>query len=113
MCIRDSLLPAATGGGAAAPSTGRDRRQKEAERAAYALDPRSEACRRASGELLAEQCRLDSAHEYRAAREARRRLPAHAARPELLEALRSSRVIVVSGETGCGKSTQVPQFLLA
>ena len=44
-------------------------------------------------------------------REARQRLPAHNSRAELFTSLASSRVVVVSGETGCGKSTQVPQYL--
>lgn len=31
---------------------------------------------------------------------------------ELTELINSNRVIVVSGETGCGKTTQVTQFIL-
>ena len=42
----------------------------------------------------------------------RRKLPSYARREELIRALNSSQVLVVSGETGCGKTTQVPQFLL-
>jgi HrpA-like RNA helicase len=42
----------------------------------------------------------------------RRKLPAYAQRDELIAALRNEQVLVVSGETGCGKTTQVPQFLL-
>ena len=71
------------------------------------IDPTSDACKRANASLLSEQQRLDNSPD-----EARRRLPAYGARAELLEALRKSRVVVVSGETGCGKSTQVPQYLL-
>ena len=42
----------------------------------------------------------------------RESLPAYAARPMLLSALQQHRVALVAGETGCGKTTQVPQFLL-
>ena len=31
---------------------------------------------------------------------------------EILAALREHQVLVISGETGCGKTTQVPQFIL-
>ena len=40
-----------------------------------------------------------------------RRLPIHRYRAELVEAVKSSRCVVVTGETGCGKTTQLPQFL--
>ncbi len=45
-------------------------------------------------------------------RAAREKLPAHTKRAQLLEALRQKRVVVVSGATGCGKSTQLPQYIL-
>ena len=37
----------------------------------------------------------------------RQKLPCYKMREELLEAIRKNQVIVVSGETGCGKTTQV------
>ncbi len=43
---------------------------------------------------------------------ARRNLPAWQEQDRLLSALKRSQVVVVSGATGCGKSTQVPQFIL-
>jgi HrpA-like RNA helicase len=32
--------------------------------------------------------------------------------PQVLAAISSSQVVVIEGETGCGKSTQVPQYVL-
>ena len=43
---------------------------------------------------------------------ARARLPAHAAKDAFLRALDGTQVLVVSGETGCGKTTQLPRFVL-
>jgi len=42
----------------------------------------------------------------------RQRLPAWALREEVLRAVSANRVVIIEGATGCGKSTQVPQFLL-
>ncbi|WWC60817.1 uncharacterized protein I303_103393 [Kwoniella dejecticola CBS 10117] len=42
----------------------------------------------------------------------RKKLPAWKERENITSALESNRVLVVVGETGCGKSTQLPQFIL-
>lgn len=42
----------------------------------------------------------------------RRNLPAWNQMSEILQNIRQSQVVVISGETGCGKSTQVPQYIL-
>ncbi|XP_047992891.1 ATP-dependent DNA/RNA helicase DHX36-like [Leguminivora glycinivorella] len=42
----------------------------------------------------------------------RERLPAFRRSAELLDVLNNNQVVVISGETGCGKSTQVPQIIL-
>ncbi|KAJ4784387.1 ATP-dependent RNA helicase [Rhynchospora pubera] len=42
----------------------------------------------------------------------REKLPAFKAKDEFLKAVMSNQVIVISGETGCGKTTQLPQFIL-
>ncbi|XP_049831543.1 ATP-dependent RNA helicase DHX30-like isoform X1 [Schistocerca gregaria] len=38
-------------------------------------------------------------------------LPIYQFREQLLELLENNRVLIIRGETGCGKSTQVPQFI--
>ncbi|KAF8390072.1 hypothetical protein HHK36_024593 [Tetracentron sinense] len=44
--------------------------------------------------------------------EFRRSLPAYKERDALLAAISRNQVVVVSGETGCGKTTQLPQYIL-
>lgn len=39
-------------------------------------------------------------------------LPVHSYRPQILDLVERNQVVVISGDTGCGKSTQIPQFLL-
>lgn len=44
-------------------------------------------------------------------RAARARLPAWNCCQELVDAVRRNQVTIVAGETGCGKTTQLPQFI--
>lgn len=39
-------------------------------------------------------------------------LPVDSHRQRVISAVQSSRVIVIAGETGCGKTTRIPRFLL-
>ncbi|KAI3362257.1 hypothetical protein L3Q82_012222, partial [Scortum barcoo] len=42
----------------------------------------------------------------------RRSLPVHERQEEIIQLVRENRVVLVLGETGSGKTTQIPQFLL-
>mmetsp|Transcript_9086 Transcript_9086/g.27320 ORF Transcript_9086/g.27320 Transcript_9086/m.27320 type:complete len:1021 (-) Transcript_9086:700-3762(-) len=42
----------------------------------------------------------------------RSELPIYAAKDEILSHLKNGQVVIVSGDTGCGKTTQVPQYIL-
>ncbi|KAK8301495.1 hypothetical protein V6Z12_D04G025500 [Gossypium hirsutum] len=44
--------------------------------------------------------------------EFRKSLPAFKEKERLLQAIARNQVIVISGETGCGKTTQLPQYIL-
>jgi hypothetical protein len=50
--------------------------------------------------------------KLRVAQRDRATLPIAAFRERILDAIRDNQVVVVSGSTGCGKSTQVPQYLM-
>ncbi|KAJ7070765.1 P-loop containing nucleoside triphosphate hydrolase protein [Mycena amicta] len=50
--------------------------------------------------------------KYQEMLSSRKKLPAFRAKEEFLKLLHSNRVVVVIGETGCGKTTQLPQFIL-
>ncbi|KAJ1918051.1 hypothetical protein H4219_002831 [Mycoemilia scoparia] len=54
----------------------------------------------------------DNSKEMEAIDSIKKSLPITAARDEIISTLESSQVIIVKGDTGCGKSTQVPQFLV-
>uniref|UniRef100_H3CQH5 ATP-dependent DNA/RNA helicase DHX36 n=1 Tax=Tetraodon nigroviridis TaxID=99883 RepID=H3CQH5_TETNG len=50
--------------------------------------------------------------KYKEMLQFRKNLPSYGKKEELTELINSNRVVVVSGETGCGKTTQVTQFIL-
>jgi ATP-dependent RNA helicase DHX57 len=50
--------------------------------------------------------------EYKDIAQARQKLPAHSMRSEVVSACTQNQVVLICGTTGCGKTTQVPQFIL-
>jgi HrpA-like RNA helicase len=60
------------------------------------------------------QCRqrMDADPGWKQRLQARKKLPAWAFKDSIPAMVAANQVSLVSGETGCGKSTQVPQFLL-
>lgn len=62
--------------------------------------------------LVSEMVRKRENPKYIKRIEQRRNLPAWARMNDILNTIHKSQVVVISGETGCGKSTQVPQFIL-
>ncbi|EFO20092.2 ATP-dependent helicase [Loa loa] len=51
-------------------------------------------------------------NQLRQLRIAQKNLPIAEKRDEILETLQNVKVLLIAGDTGCGKSTQVPQYLL-
>lgn len=49
---------------------------------------------------------------YHSMLKVRKSLPAYEFKDAIIENIKSHQVIIISGETGCGKSTQVPQYIL-
>ncbi|OMP10349.1 hypothetical protein COLO4_04583 [Corchorus olitorius] len=57
------------------------------------------------------QWRMES-HEGTRMLEFRRSLPAYKEKDAILTTILQNQVVIISGETGCGKTTQIPQFIL-
>ncbi|MBA0596650.1 hypothetical protein Gorai_013461, partial [Gossypium raimondii] len=65
-----------------------------------------------SAELKKKQENLNASNSVKAMLSFREKLPAFKGKAEFLKAVAQNQVLVVSGETGCGKTTQLPQFIL-
>jgi ATP-dependent RNA helicase DHX34 len=50
-------------------------------------------------------------HKLKKLRKSQANLPVAQYRNEIIEAVRNEQVVILAGDTGCGKSTQVPQYL--
>ncbi|KAJ6503274.1 P-loop containing nucleoside triphosphate hydrolase protein [Mycena vitilis] len=88
-----------------APRSGNTRARKKGG-GNYRRDERTSAQIKQEFETL---CRDN---KYKEMLSSRQKLPAFTAKDEFLNLLHTSRVVVVVGETGCGKTTQLPQFIL-
>ncbi|XP_067658403.1 ATP-dependent RNA helicase dhx29-like [Haliotis asinina] len=53
-----------------------------------------------------------SSQVYQTLQDTRRKLPVFQHREEIVEWIKRENVVVIAGETGSGKSTQIPQFVL-
>ncbi|ORZ28166.1 P-loop containing nucleoside triphosphate hydrolase protein [Lobosporangium transversale] len=56
--------------------------------------------------------RMSKDISFQALQIARAKLPAWGFKDQLVKAVKDNSVVIVCGETGCGKTTQVPQFIL-
>jgi HrpA-like RNA helicase len=65
-----------------------------------------------SRKLLQRHQSIQKTPQYRKMIEQRSRLPAYEMRAEIIGIIQDAQVVVISGETGCGKTTQVPQIVL-
>lgn len=65
-----------------------------------------------SEEILKQQTIKQKADQFQKMQKIRSSLPAYKHKEEILELYKNNDILVLSGETGCGKTTQVPQFLL-
>ncbi|CAK9152961.1 unnamed protein product [Ilex paraguariensis] len=63
-------------------------------------------------ELKERQEKLKASDSVKVMQSFREKLPAFKVKSEFLKAVTANQVLVVSGETGCGKTTQLPQFIL-
>ncbi|KAM0848190.1 hypothetical protein ACQ4PT_054522 [Festuca glaucescens] len=68
--------------------------------------------RKKSLQLRNQQAAWQESNDGQSMMEFRRSLPANKERQSLLEAISQNQVVVVSGETVCGKTTQLPQYIL-
>ncbi|XP_022775913.1 DExH-box ATP-dependent RNA helicase DExH5, mitochondrial isoform X4 [Durio zibethinus] len=67
---------------------------------------------RRSLQLHAQQQAWQESLEGRGILEFRQSLPAYKEKDAILTAILQNQVLIISGETGCGKTTQIPQFIL-
>ena len=79
--------------------------------ASAAHNPSTSSSKNSSSDLAGDHVGLGRSPAYQKMLTGRRSLPAWASRAEFLSTMDSHRAVVVTGETGCGKTTQIPQFL--
>jgi HrpA-like RNA helicase len=71
-----------------------------------------EAARRLSELLTSRRQGKEGDKGFQQMLKSRATLPAHKEKENVLRCVRDNQVVLVCGQTGCGKTTQVPQFIL-
>ncbi|ORX97844.1 hypothetical protein K493DRAFT_300241 [Basidiobolus meristosporus CBS 931.73] len=97
-----------------APSSGKSSPTLEHDSKPKKKNPSKVSRKRdANGQQVLESFRrIQSSPEYMKLLQKRQELPSFKFQHNVLSALESSQVVVISGDTGCGKTTQIPQFIL-
>lgn len=109
----EELQAAAAGGAddglyAAAPAKGEKRFVKNEKKGA-----RNGSMDQDGSKLASEmRKRMQEDPESRSLAQLKEKLPIHAFREEIVQAVNKHQVVLVAGETGCGKTTQVPQYIV-
>ncbi|KAJ3272979.1 DEAH-box RNA helicase prp16 [Terramyces sp. JEL0728] len=85
--------------------------QKEEQQEKVMTDEEAKDDSKFSTHLLAKNESISEFAMTKTLKEQRQFLPAFAVREELLRVIRDNRIVVVVGETGSGKTTQLTQFL--
>ncbi|KAI5058462.1 hypothetical protein GOP47_0026632 [Adiantum capillus-veneris] len=89
-----------------------DNSAEEATIGIEAEEEKRDTSRQESRDLLLKYQETKNRKDYKEKLQSRERLPIFSAKDELLHQIRKSSVVVISGETGSGKTTQVPQYIL-
>jgi ATP-dependent RNA helicase DHX29 len=76
------------------------------------MSPSKEAIASRSNELMGIWHRVRSTHSYQRMLVSRMNLPMFGFREVALAAIDRNQVVILCGETGCGKSTQLPSYVL-
>ncbi|CAI5729208.1 unnamed protein product [Peronospora effusa] len=71
-----------------------------------------EAVRQISENLLKARKAKDGQHDFRQMLAARTKLPAGEEEAQVIKCVQNNQVVLICGATGCGKTTQIPQFIL-
>ncbi|XP_072534065.1 putative ATP-dependent RNA helicase DHX57 isoform X2 [Salminus brasiliensis] len=75
-------------------------------------DVRAEEVLQENKKLCGEFKRKRSSRRYGSMQQQRHKLPVWEEKESILHSLYKNQVLVISGMTGCGKTTQIPQFIL-
>lgn len=57
-------------------------------------------------------CNHERTEQYKLLLQTRSQLPVYKYRENILSVLHKENIVLIAGETGSGKSTQIPQFIL-